>query len=83
MESQGDSSTGDVDETLLSKKNLHSGNILKDNKWMVLQHLAFQFYYILTPALLVDSLMSEKILYTKKNIHYYFIMPNLLIVLFH
>lgn len=32
MESQGDSSTGDVDETLLSKKNLHSGNILKDNE---------------------------------------------------
>lgn len=79
-ESQG--SQGDVDEGLFSKKLL-SRNILKDKTWNVLQHLAFEFFDNLTSVLLVDFLMSENNLYINKNIHYYYIRLNLLIVWFH
>lgn len=50
---------------------------------MVPQHLASEFYYILTSALLVDSLMSENNLYITKDIHYYDVMLNFFIVRFH
>lgn len=39
----------------------------------------FQFSDILTSAVLVDYLMSEITLYIKRNIHYYYLMPNLFI----